>query len=169
MLIIHGGSEPMNRIYFAGPLFTSYERAFIDECAVKLRAEGFEVFIPHEGFMDRTAAEKEQFEQLDDRDKALTVFVNDYEALCWANVLIVMIDGPQIDDGSAVEIGIFCEQMLSGKDKKGIFGLSSDMRVGPHALPGEMKQLNFFAAGAIYRAGDIHSRIDEIIERLKGS
>ena len=159
----------MNRIYFAGPLFTTYERAFIDECAVKLRAEGFEVFIPHEGFMNMTPSEKEQFESLDDRDKALTVFANDYEALSWANVLIVMIDGPQIDDGSAVEIGMFCEQILSGKDKKGIFGLASDMRVGPQALPGEMKQLNFFAAGAIHRVGSIYSSIDEIIERLKVS
>ena len=159
----------MNRIYFAGPLFTSYERAFIDACAAKLRAEGFEVFIPHEGFMNVTPAEKEQFELLDDRDKALTVFTNDYKALCRANVLIVMIGGPQIDDGSAAEIGMFCEQMLSGKDKKGIFGLTSDMRVGPNALPGEMKQLNFFAAGAIYRVGDIYSSIDEIIERLKNS
>lgn len=158
----------MYRIYVAGPLFTSYERAFIDECALELRAEGFEVFVPHEGFMNRTPVEKEQFEQLDDRGKALAVFANDYEALCWANVLVVMIDGPQIDDGSAVEIGIFCEQMLSGKDKKGIFGLSSDMRVGPQALPGEMKQLNFFAAGAIYRAGDVYSSVDQIIERLKG-
>ena len=159
----------MNRIYFAGPLFTTYERAFIDECAIKLRAEGFEVFIPHEGFMNMTPSEKEQFESLDDREKALTVFANDYEALSWANILIVMIDGPQIDDGSAVEIGMFCEQMLSGKEKKGIFGLTSDMRVGPHALPGEMKQLNFFAAGAIYRVGGIYSSIDEIIERLKSS
>ena len=64
---------------------------------------------------------------------------------------------------------MFCEQILSGKEKKGIFGLTSDMRVGPHALPGEMKQLNFFAAGAIYRVGGIYSSIDEIIERLKES
>ena len=36
------------RIYFAGPLFTPYERSFIDECAAALRADGFEVFVPHE-------------------------------------------------------------------------------------------------------------------------
>jgi hypothetical protein len=32
------------KIYFAGPLFTPYERSFIDECAAALRADGFEVF-----------------------------------------------------------------------------------------------------------------------------
>ena len=36
------------KIYFAGPLFTPYERSFIDECAAALRADGFEVFVPHE-------------------------------------------------------------------------------------------------------------------------
>ena len=36
------------RIYFAGPLFTPYERSFIDECAAALRVDGFEVFVPHE-------------------------------------------------------------------------------------------------------------------------
>ncbi len=28
------------RIYFAGPLFTPYERSFIDECAAALRTDG---------------------------------------------------------------------------------------------------------------------------------
>ena len=36
------------RVYFAGPLFTPYERSFIDECTARLRAEGIEVFVPHE-------------------------------------------------------------------------------------------------------------------------
>jgi nucleoside 2-deoxyribosyltransferase len=34
------------RIYFAGPLFTPYERAYIDDGAVLLRADGFEVCSP---------------------------------------------------------------------------------------------------------------------------
>lgn len=155
------------RIYFAGPLFTSYERAFIDGCVAKLRAEGFAVFVPHEGFLGMSASEVEAFSALDDKSKALAVFEKDYEALSWANVLIVMIDGAQIDDGSAVEIGVFLEQKLAGKDKGGIFGLSSDMRVGPGAVEGEMKQLNFFAAGAIHRAGTIVTSIDEVIEALR--
>ena len=36
------------RIYFAGPLFTPYERSFIDACAKRLRDAGMEVFVPHE-------------------------------------------------------------------------------------------------------------------------
>ena len=36
------------RVYFAGPLFTPYERGFIDEYAARLREAGIEVFVPHE-------------------------------------------------------------------------------------------------------------------------
>jgi nucleoside 2-deoxyribosyltransferase len=36
------------RVYFAGPLFTPYERSYIDECAARLRSEAIEVFVPHE-------------------------------------------------------------------------------------------------------------------------
>jgi nucleoside 2-deoxyribosyltransferase len=35
-------------VYFAGPLFTPYERGYIDDCAMKLRAAGMTVFVPHE-------------------------------------------------------------------------------------------------------------------------
>jgi nucleoside 2-deoxyribosyltransferase len=36
------------KVYVAGPLFTPYERGFIDECAAQLRGAGFDVFVPHE-------------------------------------------------------------------------------------------------------------------------
>ena len=36
------------RIYLAASIFTPYERAFLDDCAARLRAEGFDVFVPHE-------------------------------------------------------------------------------------------------------------------------
>lgn len=159
---------PMIRIYFAGPLFTTYERRFIDECAAKLRAEGFEVFVPHEGMKASQTDGQSDWEKMDLREKALHVFEKDYAGISWANVLIAMLDGTQVDDGTATEIGIFTEQMLAGKAKKAIFGLTSDMRVGPNAIPGEMKQLNFFTVGAIYRAGGkIYDDIDQIIEELK--
>jgi len=34
------------KVYFAGPLFTPYERAYIDECAAQIRSAGIEVFVP---------------------------------------------------------------------------------------------------------------------------
>jgi nucleoside 2-deoxyribosyltransferase len=49
------------RIYFAGPLFTPYERNYIDQCAAKLRAEGFEVFVPHEIELTKSSHSKIYF------------------------------------------------------------------------------------------------------------
>src|SRR5437660_9957094 len=51
--------SPRMRVYFAGPLFTPYERAFIDEFAARLREAGIDVFVPHENALaaaDTTAA-----------------------------------------------------------------------------------------------------------------
>jgi hypothetical protein len=158
----------MIKIYFAGPLFTTYERRFIEECAGKLRKEGFEVFVPHEEFANQSPEEQERMNKLNPKDRAIQVFNKDYKGISWANVLVVMVDGTQVDDGTASEIGIFTEQMLSGKEKLGIFGLTSDMRVGPDSISGEGKGLNFFTVGAIYRVGgDIYNSIEDIIEELK--
>jgi nucleoside 2-deoxyribosyltransferase len=34
------------RVYVAGPLFSAAERAWLDEVAARLRAEGFDCFVP---------------------------------------------------------------------------------------------------------------------------
>jgi len=39
-------------IYVAGPLFSEAERAWLDVLAARLRAEGFECFVPHENFSE---------------------------------------------------------------------------------------------------------------------
>ncbi len=72
------------RIYFAGPLFTPYERSFIDECAAALRADGFEVFVPHEHELatgvDVTAA---------------WIFANDRPGIERADAMLAILDGPR--------------------------------------------------------------------------
>ncbi len=65
------------RVYFAGPLFTPYERSFIDECTARLRAAGIEVFVPHEEVVaagGTTAAE---------------IFAIDYEGVAKQRVTLV--------------------------------------------------------------------------------
>src|SRR3954453_18550962 len=76
------------RIYFAGPLFTPDERVFIDECAARLRAEGIEVFVPHENAL-----------ALPDTRPA-TIFAKDWAGLSTADGAVGLPPPPQGLDGA---------------------------------------------------------------------
>ena len=105
------------KIYFAGPLFTPYERSFIDECAAALRADGFEVFVPHEHELatgaDVTAEWIFREGPAGDRGRRR--------------------DGrntrrPMVDDGTAVcEIGMF-HALMTTDPSKGMVGVCTDIR-----------------------------------------
>ena len=133
------------KIYFAGPLFTPYERGYIDECAVQLRADGFEVFVPHEHEL-----------ALDEDVTAVWIFAKDRPGVEGANALLAILDGPSIDDGTACEIGMFHALMQSDGSKKGIVGLLTDLRGGR----GESTGINLFVQGVIEDAGEIVDSFD---------
>jgi len=140
-------------IYFAGPLFTPYERGYIDECAAKLRADGCEVFVPHEHELaqsDTTPA---------------WIFGKDMDGLGPASAVLALLDGPMIDDGTACEIGIFYGQMQSDPAKKGVVGLLTDLR----GMRGESNGVNLFVEGCIDAAGgSIVHTFDEALAVLQG-
>jgi nucleoside 2-deoxyribosyltransferase len=139
------------RVYFAAPLFTPYERSFIDECAVRLRAEGIEVFVPHENALAATDT------------SAATIFRKDWEGLVGANAVVAVLDGPMVDDGTACEVGIFYALMQNDPTKKGIVGLLTDLR---STLGHEGHGLNLFVEGCIEAAGKICGSMDEVVEAL---
>ena len=141
------------RVYFAGPLFTTYERSFIDECAARLRAEGIEVFVPHENAL-----------AAGDTSPA-TIFQKDWDGLAEANAVVALLDGPMVDDGTACEIGIFYALMQNDPAKKGIVGLLTDLRA---SLGHEGHGLNLFVQGCVEAAGPIRGSMDEVVETLNG-
>ena len=145
------------RVYFAGPLFTPYERFFIDECAARLRADGIEVFVPHENALaagDTSAA---------------TIFAKDWQGLADADAVVALLDGPMVDDGTACEIGIFYALMRSDESKKGIVGLVTDLRALRGAeREGEARGLNLFVVGCIEAAGTICTSLDAAQGVLEG-
>lgn len=158
----------MIRIYFAGPLFTPYEREFISSCAARLRAEGFEVFVPHEQPEKRTPEEKLRYQRLDEREKAVAVYETDYAGLKWANVVVALLDGPQVDDGTASEIGVFAQMIAEHPaEKKAILGLATDMRIASRDARGEGKGLNYFTVGAIYKYGDVYTSLEDVVAALR--
>jgi hypothetical protein len=132
-------------VYFAGPLFTPYERGYIDECAAQLRADGFVVFVPHEHEL-----------AVDADVKAAWVFAKDRPGMEGANAVLAILDGPSIDDGTACEIGMFHALMQSDDSKKGIVGLHTDLR----GRRGESSGINLFVQGVIEDAGEIVDSFD---------
>src|SRR6476660_5780445 len=105
-------------IYLAGPLFSQAERAWLDGLATTLRAEGLDVFVPHEHFDDITDLTPEE------------VYRVDGAGLRAANVLLAWLDGPIVDDGTAAEIGAFAELVASDDERyRGIIGLVTDLRL----------------------------------------
>jgi hypothetical protein len=139
------------RVYFAGPLFTPYERSFIDDCARRLRGEGIEVFVPHETALAAL-----------DTSPAM-IFRKDWEGLADADAVVAVLDGPMVDDGTACEVGIFYTLMQNDPTKKGIVGLLTDLRA---TLGHEGHGLNLFVHGCIEAAGKICGTLDEVVETL---
>ena len=142
------------KIYFTGPLFTPYERTFIDQCAARLRAEGMEVFVPHEI-------------PLPDPITPAFIFDVDSQAVLGAHAVLALLDGPMVDDGTAVEIGIFWSAMSTDSTKKGIVGLVTDTRVIRDRNMIDGKGINLFVRGCIEDRGSLVDSFDKAFEILK--
>ena len=126
------------RIYLAGSIFTPYERAFLDDCAARLRAEGFDVFVPHE-----------QKHLVGVDVTAQAVFAADAGGVEAADAVLAVLDGPSVDDGTACEIGLFYGLKQHDSERKGVVGLLTDLR-------GERRgafATNLFVRGCIEASG----------------
>src|SRR5438132_1277669 len=136
------------RVYLAGPLFTPYERRYVDECATALRAAGHDVFVPHENVL-ATA------------ESGLTaeyVFKVDARGLEEADAVVALLDGPMVDDGTACEVGLFY-----GLKQGPIVGLSTDLR----GKRSEGHGLNLFVEGCIEAVGEICDSIEGVLDALE--
>jgi hypothetical protein len=144
------------KLYVAGPLFSEAERAWLDTLAVRLRAEGFDCFVPHEHFAQ--AAEVTPAE----------IYRVDGEGLRGANALVAWLDGPMIDDGTAAEIGAFAELVRSGNAQyRGMVGIATDLRLQRRRgiAPGD--GMNLFVIGALESCGRICWSTDDAVAALR--
>lgn len=89
------------KLYLAGPLFTTAERAFNSALAAACMSEGFEVWLPQDH---------------EPRDKtAKAIFLEDVKGIDWSEMVVANMDGPDPDSGTCWEVGyaykrkpIFC-------------------------------------------------------------
>jgi hypothetical protein len=125
-------------IYLAGSIFTPYERSFLDDCAARMRAAGFDVFVPHE-----------QTHLIGVDVTAEAVFAADAGGVDAADAVLAVLDGPSVDDGTACEIGLFYGLKQRDPGRKGMVGLLTDLR-------GERRgdfATNLFVRGCIEASG----------------
>ena len=102
-------------IYQAGPLFTDAERAFHRTLSARLRASGHEVIWPGDLLTEEQAAEAGQH-------APALIFRTCTEAMDRCTCVAALLDGPQVDDGTAWEIGYAYAKGLP------VYGLRTDFR-----------------------------------------
>jgi hypothetical protein len=144
------------KVYVAAPLFSEAERAWLDSLAARLRAEGFDCFVPHENFAQVVELTPEE------------VYRVDGDGLRTAEALVAWLDGPMIDDGTAAEIGAFAELVRGGDPRyKGIVGIVTDLRLERRRGNAPGDGMNLFVIGAIESCGRICWSVDEGIAALR--
>jgi nucleoside 2-deoxyribosyltransferase len=146
------------RVYLAGPLFTPYERRFLDELTRLLRDDGFEVFVPHEQEYLLPAHEV----------SARAVFDTDTRGIDDADAMVAVLDGPAVDDGTACEIGLFTGLARTDPNRKGIVGLLTDSRSAARGgRPQEGRGLNLYVQGCIESVGRVVTEPADVLAVLR--
>lgn len=145
------------RLYVAGPLFSEAERSWLDMLAARLRAEGFECFVPHEQFAELADVTVEE------------VYRIDVEGLRSANALVAWLDGAMVDDGTACEIGMFAELVRSDRERyRGIVAIATDLRLERRREQGVVGDgMNLFVSGAIESCGTTVHAVDDVVAALR--
>lgn len=112
------------KIYLAGPLFSKAERNWIREIRkhiiqlVKSRGREVDIVWPYE------VITKEEIDLLG--PKAINeIFTRNKSHIDTADIMIAVLDGVQVDDGTAWEIGYF---YANKSENKYILGIRTDFR-----------------------------------------
>ena len=144
------------KIYFAGPLFTVYEREWITKIADTLRVQGFTPFVPIENPFHP--------EDHPEITRQKLCFDMDFSGIASANAMLVNLNGFEVDDGTASEIGVFYAMQKTDPGKKGIIAYHDDWRA---QKDGDGKGLNLFVRGCIEDVGFITGSLEDAISQLK--
>ena len=101
------------KLYLAAALFSEAEQHFNAETADQLRGKGHEVFVPQEVELNNAGA------TLDTK----AIFRGDVKGLDWCDAVVAVLDGADVDSGTAWECGY---AFAKGKP---IYGIRTDFRV----------------------------------------
>ena len=107
------------KVFIAGPLFSQAEREFNLKVDTFLRKHGFETFLPQ-----REVGELRKRVRREKREA--TIYEVDLKGIEKADVVVAILDGPDVDSGTAFEIGYACAR------GKPVIGIKTDTRVFAH-------------------------------------
>lgn len=147
------GQQTMKRFYVAGTLFSDAQRCYLEALVARL-AEALELhpvedfFLPH-----RDAGDVGEGHMQNEVFEANVMHVRSAEAL------IAWLDGPDVDSGTAAEMGMAYD---SGKP---VFGLLTDFRCWqPGSLP---DRLNNMIWGMCGHGKNISRSIEDLERQLR--
>ena len=106
------------KVFIAGPLFSQAEREFNLKVDEHLREHGFETFLPQ-----RDVGKLDELRAREGKGAYRTIFERDLKGLDRADAVVAILDGPDVDSGTAFEVGY---AFAKGKP---VVGLKTDMRV----------------------------------------
>jgi nucleoside 2-deoxyribosyltransferase len=144
------------RIYIAGPLFSEHERRFLEEIANKVAITlGLDVqediFLPHRDAGDIGVHGEGRPE----------IFSSDLKSLDDATVVLALLDGSDVDSGTAAELGYAFAR------NKEIFGILTDWRRW-NPISQRVDNINNMIWGICGKGKRIFREIDDkFIEDLK--
>ncbi len=102
------------KVYIAGPLFTPEQRKLLEQIDGICQELGWETYLPHRdaGLFDRSSGSSEKF------------FRNDMKQLEESALVVAVLDGCDVDSGTAWELGYFYRLQ-----KGPIVGYTGDVRI----------------------------------------
>ncbi len=131
----------MRTVYLAAPLFSEAERDFNRKLRDEIKNAGFSVFLPQE---DSNNVKGEKRQEI--------IFNKNLKAIENSDIIVAVVDGTDIDSGTAWEIGY-----ASAKGKP-VIGLRTDFRT--LGIEGRVNLM-------IERSIIFCTSIQELLDRLK--
>ncbi|MDK2980405.1 MAG: hypothetical protein PWQ55_752 [Chloroflexota bacterium] len=167
------------KIYFAAPQNTPYQRDYVQACVKQLEAAGHSVLLGKDRYINHQPAFEVALEADDEKlysDQsqagrlarsafASEVFKANYDLLAEADALVALLDGSQVDDRVACEIGVFYGLMRKEPAKHGIIGLATDARCLRRR--DSTYGVNIFTLGTLEEVGRVVESIEDVVEVLR--
>ena len=132
----------MRTVYLAAPLFSEAERDFNRKLRDEIKSAGFNVFLPQE----------DSNNVRDEKNRQNIIFNKNVDAIDSSGIIVAVIDGTDVDSGTAWEIGY---AFARGKP---IIGLRTDFRT--LGIEGTVSLM-------IERSAVLCTSIPELLSRLK--